>query len=294
MLKRIIKTYLTLFAVFFIGYSFLNWLLTTKTGLIKIDKDYSNFWIPFIIVYIPTFFILRPLIKKSSFRTTVKDGLLWASMPFSISIPTAFSQQYFKDISYQVISINNPDEILLHPNERFFKIKTYHVNRSDFSLFKERHVSGAKNKSLKVNNYYIAPLYSDTSNQLFRVAYGIKYATSINYGLLFRNEAPQKTEEFNIKSKNEFSNYAFYNTAFFERQMDSEDEVNFNLAWRQNNKLMESNNPIILVPKNESFGSLLSRGRNMTFFSIIISLTIILGLLFVFNHFRMKPNRLQQ
>jgi hypothetical protein len=290
MFKRIIKTYLTLFSVFFIGYSFQNWLLTTKTGLIKIDKDYSNFWIPFIIVYIPTFFILRPLIKKSSFRPKTKDGLLWALLPFSISIPTAFSQQYFKDISYQVVSINNPDETLLHPNERFFKVKTYHVNRSDFSLFKERHVSGVKGKSLKVNNYYIAPLYSDTSNQVFKVAYGVKYATSINYGLLFRDEAPQKTEEFNIKSDKEFSNYDFYNSTLFERLMDSEDEVNFNAAWRQNNKLMESNNPIILVPKNESFGSLLSSGRNMTILSILISLTITIGLLFVFNHYRTKPS----
>jgi len=290
MLKRIIKTYLTLFAVFFTGYSFLNWLLTTKTGLIKIDKDYSNFWIPFIIIYIPTFFILRPLIKKSFFRLKTKDGLLWALLPFSISIPTAFSQQYFKDISYQVISINNPDETLLHPNERFFKIKTYHVNRSDFSLFKERHVSGAKSKSLKVNNYYVAPMYSDTANHTFKVAYGVKYATSLNYGLLFRDEAPQKTQEFNIKSEKEFSNYDFYNAIFFERQIDSEDEVNFNAAWRQNSILNESNNPIVLVPKNESFGRLQSRGRNMTVFSILISLSITIGLLYIFNHFRTKPS----
>lgn len=290
MFKKIIKTYLTLFAVFFIGYSFLNWLLTTKTGLIKVDKDYSNFWVPFTIIYIPTFFILRPLIKKSSFRPKTKDGLLWVLLPFSISIPIAFSQQYFKDISYQVISISNPDETLLHTNERFFKIKKYYVNRSDFSLFKERHVSGGKSKSLKVNNYYVAPLYSDSSKNVFKVAYGIKYATSINYGLLFRDEAPQKTEEFNIKSEKEFADFDFYNTTFFERQMDSEDEVNFNSAWRQNAKLMASNTPIILVPKNESFGSLLSRGRNMTIFSILISLTITIGLLFIFNHYQAKPS----
>jgi len=290
MLKRIIKTYLTLFAVFFIGYSFLNWLLTTKTGLIKIDKDYSNFWIPFIIVYIPTFFILRPLIKKSSFKLETKDGLLWVLLPFSISIPTAFSQQYFKDISYQVVSISQPDEAVLHPNERFFKIKAYHVNRNDFSLFKERHVSGTKGKSLKVNNYYVAPMYTDTVSHTFKVAYGVKYATSLNYGLLFRDEAPQKIQEFNVKSEKEFSNYDFYNATFFEREMDSEDEANFSAAWRENTILNESNNPIVLVPKNESFSSFLRRGRNITVFSILISLAITLALLYIINRFRIKPS----
>jgi rhomboid protease GluP len=226
MFKRIIKPYLATFIVLFIGYSFLNWLLTTKTGLIKIDKDYLNFFIPFIITYIPIVFILRPIVNRFPLRSKIKDALLWVLLPFSISIPTIISQRYFKDISYQLVTINNPEEALLHPNERFFKIKTYHVNRGDFSLFKERHVSGIKGKTLKANNYYIAPLYSDSLNQKFKVAYGIKYATSINYGMLFRDKAPRKTKEFDIESEEDFSAHDFYNVAFFELQMDSEDNFN--------------------------------------------------------------------
>ncbi|HQX96375.1 MAG: hypothetical protein KA968_07420 [Chitinophagaceae bacterium] len=290
MFKRILNTYLIVFAVFFLCYSFLNWLLTTKTRLLKIDEDYSDFWVPIIIIYIPVYFILWPLLKNSSFKSNIKEGLVWAVFPFSIGIPTAFSQQFFKDISYQVINIDRPDEIGLHSNERFFKIKTYYVSSNDFSLYKERHVSGVRSKSLKVNNYYIATMYSDTVNQAFKVAYGVKYTASLNYGLLVRDEAKQKTREFNIESANEFSNYDFYNITFFERQMNSEDEVNFHAAWRNNNILKDSNDPIVLVPKNESFVKMLSRGRKVTIFSIIISLTLTIGLLYIFNHYRMKPN----
>lgn len=131
-------------------------------------------------------------------------------------------------------------------------------------------------------------MYSDNKNQSFKVAYGVRYATSLNYGLLFRDEAPKKTQEFNIKSENEFSIYDFNNATFFERQIDSEDEINFNIAWRQNSILSENNNPITLVPNNESFKQLLNRGRNLTVFSLLISLTLTLGLLYIFNHFGIK------
>jgi hypothetical protein len=60
----IIKTYLTLFAVFFIGYSFLNLLLTTKTDLIKIDKDYSNFGYHFLLFIYRHFSFLDRLLKN--------------------------------------------------------------------------------------------------------------------------------------------------------------------------------------------------------------------------------------
>lgn len=276
--------------VFFIGYSFLNRFLTTKSGLIKIDNDYSNFWIPILIIYIPTFFILRPAIKKSGFSTNIQDGLLWALLPFSISIPTAFSQQYIKDITYQVIEVDSPDKILSYPKERFFKIKSYYVNRNDFTVFKERHVSGGRSKSLKVNNYYIAPMYSDSVNKFSKIAYGIIYSTSLNHGLLFRDEQPDKIRKFNAESEHKFSTFDFNSVIFFEKQLDSEDEKNFAASWQNNSFLSKLETPTVLVGKNETFSDLLRKGRKMTLYSIFISLTITICLLMIFNHYKKEPS----
>lgn len=286
MFKKIIKTYLTLFVLFYVGYSLLNWILTTKTGLIRIDKSYSNFWVPFTIIYIPVFFILRPLVKKSGFKSKTQDGLLWALFPFTISIPTAFSQDYFKDSSYGIVHIKYPEDVLSLPRERFFTIEKFRVRNDRFTLFKERHVSGGRSKSLKVNNYYIAPMFGSNTDTISQIAYGLRFSTSINHGLLFRDEQPEKIEAFNTKTSEEFSNYDLYKVIFFEKQMDSEDAEHFATAWKQNNLLDQNAEPVVLVGKNETLQQLLKRERDMTIYSVVICLTVAIGLLYIFEYFR--------
>jgi rhomboid protease GluP len=286
MFKSIIRTYLTLFAVYYIGYSFLNWLLTIKTSIVRIDEGYSNFWIPFSLIYIPAYFILRPKINQSNFKNNIKNGLIWGIFPFSIAIPTAFSQPYFKDVSYNVIDINTPAETHLHPNERFFKVKTFYINRNDFKLFKERHVSGGRSKSLKVNNYYIAPIYSDEKRHPTNVAYGIKFSTSLNHGLLFRKQEPKKIWEFNIHAASEFTFYDLDSVTYFSKQIDSKDAYNFAEAWRENKLLDNTHTPVVLVPSKEPFSKLLQRGKNLTIYFVLISLTVAIGLLLIFDFYR--------
>lgn len=254
--------------------------------IIRIDEDYSNFWIPFSLIYIPTYFILRPKISQSGLKNNIKEGLTWVVFPFSIAIPTAFSQPYFKDASYNVIDINTPAEAHLHSNERFFKVKTFYVNRDEFILFKERHVSGRRSKSLKVNNYYLAPIYSDEKRHPANVAYGIKFSTSLNHGLFFRKQEAKKIWEFNIHAASEFTFYDLNSVAYFTKQTDSEDAYNFAEAWRQNKLLDNTHTPVVLVPSKEPFSKLLQRGKNMTIYSVLISLTVAIGLLVIFDFYK--------
>lgn len=173
--------------------------------------------------------------------------------------------------------------MLSYPKERFFQIKKYYVKRNEFSLFKERHRGGGKGRSLKVKNYYITPLYSDSSNPDFKLAYGLKFATSISYGLFSRDEAPEKIEKFNRKTAEEFAGYEFYNVQFFERPVNSDDNENLDEAWRQNQTLKKIENPIVLLQHSESFGRFIQTHRNTAIFSVLISLTATIGLLFVFR-----------
>ena len=286
MIKKIIKTYLLLFLVFFVAYSFINWLLTTKTGLLKIDTKYSSFWLPFIIVCIPVFFLLRPLVKSSGFNSKFHFGLSWVLLPFSISIPTAISQQYFRDASYPVINVNTPEDVLAYPKQRFFHIGKFHIDHAFFTLYKERHVSGIRSKTLKVNNYFIAPLPSDNVSGPCKIAYGIKFSESLNHGYLFRKNQPQKIDEFNKKSEERFLKLDLYDVSFFEKQMNSEEAQQFAKAWQKNDLLVKDTDPIVLVNKIETYQQLLKRERTTTIYSTLISITIMLFILFIFNFYR--------
>lgn len=286
MFKKILKSYLILFLLFYAGYTLLNWIITVKTGLIQIEDNYTNFWIPLALVYVLVFLVLRPIIKKSDYKPNIKDGLLWALFPFTMWIPVAFSQEYYKDASYDVITLNSPKEVGLYKNERFFEIKDFYINRNDFTLFKERHVSGGRSKSLKVNNYYIAPLYCDSEREDTDVAYGLKFSTSLNHGLLFRDEQPKKIWEFNIKSASEFTFYDLDSVTYFEKQVDSEDATNYAAAWKENDLLNKAINPVVLVAKTETFQQSLKRERNIAFYSTLICLIVGVGVLLLHEYFR--------
>lgn len=286
MFKKIIQRYLILFVLFYVGYSLLNRLFTGKAQLVTIDKDYTNFWGPFVLIYIPLFFYLRPLVKKSGFKVKAQDAWLWVLFPFSISVPTAISQPYFKDMGYRMVSVDYPEDVLAYPKEKFFTIRDFWVKNDGFNLYKERHVSGYRSKTLKVNNYYLAPMFGKNNvNGVSKIGYGIKFSTSLNHGLLFRDNQPQKIQEFNKKTAEEFSNYDLYAITFFEKQMASEDATQFAYAWKQNDWLDSTAVPVVLVAKKETFKQMMKKERSTAVYAVIISLVVTLGLFSLFEFF---------
>ena len=124
---KLIKTYILVFVLTFLGYTFLNWYLTIKTQLLEINEKYVNYWIPIGICYLLTFFIFNPLVKDAKLKEKATRVSLWLIIPFSIGIPLALSQIYFKDKSYSIISVDKPNDILNYKNERFFKINDWPI-----------------------------------------------------------------------------------------------------------------------------------------------------------------------
>ena len=123
-------------------------------------------------------------------------------------------------------------------------------------------------------------MFGSNTDTISQIAYGLRFSTSLNHGLLFRDEQPEKIEAFNTKTEEEFSNYDLYKVAFFEKQMDSEDAEHFATAWKQNTE------PVVLVGKKETLQQLLKRERRMTIYSVVICLTVAIGLLYIFEYFR--------
>lgn len=289
MLFKVIKTYIIFFVVFFIGYSFLNWLLTAKTNLLKIDGLYSNLWIPLVLVYGLSYFILLPVVKQLGLRSVAKITMMWAILPLSIIFPTTFSQPYFADSTYQVIAVKNPEETLRYPEERFFAIKNYQVNANDFILYKKRSASSGKSPKLTVKNYYIAPIYTDTIQQLFKVAYGILYSTSFDNVRSYTDDNTQDIQAFNTQSSTSFAALNLHSPLFFKKQINSKDAVDFEAAWLQNQLLDAKATPVVLVGQYISYQQLIAKGKINAIYSIIACLIIALVLLLLFNYFKKKP-----
>ena len=225
MFLNLIKKYLLVFVYAFVGYTFINWLISTRLN-ININEKYLDLWVPVALCIAVTYFIFRPIVKQLKYSEKSKDFLLWFIIPFTIWFPIVFSQKYFKDISYKIISINKPSELYNFPRERFFKIKSFSVISDDYFIMRERHASGKNGTTLNVLNYYIAPVYDDnsknTTDKFSTIGYGVQFSTSMHNGFFDEKSQEPIIKNFNKKSTEDYNKYEFYKVDYFEKIKNSD------------------------------------------------------------------------
>jgi hypothetical protein len=288
MFKTLLKKYLTVFVLTFISYTLVNWFLSTHfdTG---INENYLDFWLPALVRAVLTYIYLRPLVKELNYTEKGTDFLLWFIIPFSIWTPIAFSQGYFKDISYGVVAIDKPSDVFKHSSERFFKIKVFAVEPDGYFIIREKHTSGKNGTTLNVSNYYIVPMYDDTiaknSRTVTSIGYGVRFTTSMHNGFFSKKEQEPKIEDFNEKSAKEYDDYDFYNADYFEKILNTDDAIYFTEAADHNSSFDHSRKPTIFVGKSGTMADLYENGKNMFIYSTLISLGIGLLLMYLVDVF---------
>lgn len=295
MFKTLLKKYLLGFILTFVGYTFLNWFFSTHFDL-GINDNYTNFWIPAVISIVLTYVVFRPIVNSLGYSEKASDFLLWFILPFTIWTPIAFSQGYFKDISYKIIQINKPTDIFNHSNERFFQIRTFDVAPEDYFLIRERHSSGKNGTTLNISNYYIVPMYNDSlekkRNPLTQIGYGVRFSTSMHNGFFDKEINDTLIKAFNIKSAKDFREYDFKNVGYFEKIENNDDAKYFKEAIENNNSFDKTQQNLVVVNRNGRIQDLYERGKNMFLYSTLICLGIGLTTLLLINVFSdKKPSR---
>lgn len=295
MFKTLLKRYLLGFSLTFAGYTLFNWYFSTHFHL-KINDNFTNFWIPAIICIVLTYVVLRPCVNSLKYSEKASDFLLWFILPFTIWTPIAFSQGYFKDISYKVVTINKPGDLFNHLNERFFRIRIFEVAPEDYFLIREQHTSGKNGTTLIVSNYYIVPMYNNRLEKnrysLTQIGYGVKFSTSMHNGFFNKKSQDTLIKIFNIKSAKDFREYAFKNVDYFEKIESNSDAKYFKEAIDNNNSFDKTRQNLVLVNRNGRIQDLYERGKNMFMYSTLICLGIGLITLLLINVFSIKkPSR---
>lgn len=67
-LRRLILPLLLLTFTFTFAYSFLNWLLVAKTGLMPLDEDIVNSWLPGALAWILVIVLIQPRLRLLKIR----------------------------------------------------------------------------------------------------------------------------------------------------------------------------------------------------------------------------------
>lgn len=275
MLKSRLITYILSFILVFAGYTTLNWLLQVN---LKMNINVLNICILIAACCIAMYFLLRPIFASLKEN---ENGLIIVPIfliGFSLFFPAYFSQPYFSDWGYQIISINTPVELNDFPKERFFKIKSFVILPANHITYEERSTID-KHGTTQISKYYITPVYNDsTKNSIEKpvnIGYGEKFITSMLYK---KNESGTEQElkalkEFDKKSTEDFEKIHFNESYFFERIENTDDAENFRQASKFSSSFEKTKDCLIIVKREGTLEDLLVKEKNRFLNSTIICLS---------------------
>ncbi len=249
----------------------LRWILDIKLGLISVNETILSVWIPLIIPWIPILIWLKKPVKILNLRGKREDGYLGYQFGFSllIAVPIIVAQNYLENRSFDLVTVQSTDEILNYPQERFFQIKDYSIEKTDkFQYFTSR-TSGRNNSNLNFYAYFVCPF--ESSNK--QIYLGIKFHKRIkNRGSYEKKNEEYKT--FIIHSIGQMASSRINDFNYFVKEVTSDDQSGFLEACPQTNKVKS---PTILVGHQENF-----EDRKGATFGWIFGAFIIANLIMVF------------
>mgnify|MGYP003644792984 CR=1 FL=1 len=258
-------------------YGIVRWLFDFKLGLLFLNDDILNFWIPLVISTIVGLYWLRPRLRVLKLAGEDTDGYLGYQIISILAIvaPIIVSQHYLEKSAFNLIEINTVNEIESLPTEKYFKVVNYEVDRYSWFPFTFRIISGKNNEDLNYYQYYTC-VFAENEN----------IWTSLEYTLFLDNigqtsDNYSKYSEFNTASFKDFHQFNFTTVHYFERISNSEKRDRILFAIKNNDAKINQTDQIILMPKMDSFENRIGNNFIWIFGTFGISAFVIFILIFI-------------
>lgn len=274
MLLPLLKKYLITFVLLFIGYSLLNWVVQRVLQL-PAPLAFLDFVLPLGIITALYFRQFRPIIRALKFSEKERF-FLFMIITFSIAMAISFSQSYFVNFSYGLVTVEKPTDIYHYLRQKFFKIKSFQVKPEQASYIQSTGTD-RRGTTLNISNYYITPMYdahteATPGSKHSSIAYALSYGTSFHNGFWERNHQQPRIDSFEAAVRVLFAQHDFRRASFFEKQMNVYLDDEFGPAIQGNPYLNHNKEVIVLLPKTSTLQQLLARDKKMFMYAVCWSL----------------------
>jgi rhomboid protease GluP len=244
------------------SYTFVNWLFIMKLHLIVLKTEMTNFWIPFILPWLPILIWHRKRIKLLRINNKGRDPATALSMlaAFAIIAPLIIAQEFMVTNSGTLTTLNNAGEMTLSKDSRYYKIQYYAIDRSYTRSHFTREVTGKTDNHLDFTLYLVSPLYdkghipvSNQDSAASPVAWVCKKYTKQISNNLSPDEKQEKKEAFITDCQKDYQSEPVTGYTYFDEIPYSNDYIGYKKAAENSNRYQDNGHLHLLVPQSEPF-----------------------------------------
>ena len=122
---------LTLLAVSVtVGYSLLNWLLATGTGLIQLDEQLVGVWLPLVLSGVLVHLVVAPPLRALKLSEKRNVPFLFQIVAVAaVAAPTLIAQDYLKSASATISHVHSAAMVASVPRTNYYTADKVCVDR---------------------------------------------------------------------------------------------------------------------------------------------------------------------
>lgn len=271
-IKKVYLPFLLIAGATIVTYTALRWYLDLKLGLIPLKENLLNFWLPLLLPSLPLIVWQRHRNRILNVNGKRENGhfLYLLLMSLAIATPLLIIQQYIQKAAFDLIPLHRIAEVHQHPNERYFKLNTYNIEKQGSQAFATSRTSGRNNESLSFYLYFVSPF-----SEAQQIWHGIDYQESTTNRA--SDEAKNRAyQHFLRQSEQRFKDYNFYHNSYFEKLSYSDKRDGFLEAARKAKPDLVAEEQVILIPRQSPFEERLGESYPWIFRSMAISALAVL------------------
>lgn len=151
-IRFVFLPYLLISTAFIAAYSFLNWLLIIRFGLLSIKEEVVNYWLPIALGWAVIFFALNKRVKLLTTKTKKADlpMLFQLVSAFAIAIPTFIAQQYLQTATGKLTIAPNVAAISAKPITKYYELAHHYVDTDRMAFHTRVEITGKNNETMEM------------------------------------------------------------------------------------------------------------------------------------------------
>ncbi len=235
-----------------VGYTFLNWLLFVRFGILHPKEGVTEILLPFGLAGVLAWLYIAPKLKVLQLKAS-DFYVFWAWL--SLTVPTVLAQKYMTTATGRLTTLISMEEIgSRKPTKYYYVMDSYHVNTGVKRYHASYKITGRNSERLNMYLYVIMPVYGTEADIFTR-------KPSAWLGIVYEDETnSHKSHEIIEERYNSFIGLSqsrtehgdFSSFLCFERiDQSSKHYEGFLRAFGQN--ISDTSNIIILKGMNEPY-----------------------------------------